>query len=82
MANGDIGAPALGIGAQKEASAGGCFPSRKWVSELLRLIAVGTPVARRPPHRSQRAQLAHWALASGPDVKALAGPGMQDTRCG
>ena len=28
-------------------------------------VAVGTPVARRPPHRSQRAGLPHWAPASG-----------------
>ena len=34
-------------------------------------VAVGTPVAEGPPHGSQRAQLAHWALASGRDDKAL-----------
>jgi ElaB/YqjD/DUF883 family membrane-anchored ribosome-binding protein len=28
-------------------------------------IAVGTPVTGRPPHRSQRAQLTHWAPTSG-----------------
>ncbi|HNN94833.1 MAG TPA: helix-turn-helix domain-containing protein [Pseudomonadota bacterium] len=37
MANGDIGAPAFGIGAQKETSAGGSFPLHSWVSELVRL---------------------------------------------
>lgn len=30
-----------------------------------RVIAVGTPIAERPPHRSQRAQLTHWAPTSG-----------------
>jgi len=29
------------------------------------LVAVGTPVTRRPPHRSQRAELPHWAPTSG-----------------
>ena len=28
------------------------------------LVAVGPPVARRPPHRSRRAELPHRALAS------------------
>jgi putative transposase len=27
--------------------------------------AVGTPIARRPPHRSQRARFGHWAPTSG-----------------
>jgi len=31
-------------------------------------VAVGPPVARRPPHRSQRAGLPHWAPASGRDA--------------
>ena len=30
-------------------------------SEPSELVAVGTPIARRPPHRSQRAELPHWA---------------------
>jgi hypothetical protein len=34
-------------------------------------IAVGTPVARRPPHRSQRALLTHWAPALGKNAKPL-----------
>ena len=29
------------------------------------LFAVGTPVARGPPHRSQRAELPHWAPTLG-----------------
>ena len=30
-----------------------------------KLFAVGTPVARRPPHRSRRAQLTHRAPTLG-----------------
>ncbi len=45
-------------------------------------VAVGTALALtdlgRPPHRSQRAGLPHWALASGADVEAAVGPGMDD----
>ena len=33
--------------------------------DLDRVVAVGTPVARSPPHRSQRAELPHWAPAAG-----------------
>ena len=33
------------------------------------MVAVGTPVARRPPHRSQRALLTHWAPPSGNGVR-------------
>jgi hypothetical protein len=43
---------------------------------LLLRVAVGTPVARRPPHRSQRALLTHWAPASGANVEAHSRPGM------
>jgi hypothetical protein len=35
------------------------------------VFAVGTPVTRRPPHRSQRAALPHWAPALGPHAKTL-----------
>ena len=41
-------------------------------------VAVGTPVARRPPRRSQRARLTHWAPALGDGGKSLLGPWMQD----
>ena len=41
-------------------------------------IAVGTAVADRPPRRSQRARLTHWALALGASVKAHARPWMLD----
>ena len=44
------------------------FPFEKMI------IAVGTPVTRRPPHRSQRAELPHWAPALGKDAQALAPP--------
>lgn len=38
-----------------------------------RLVSSG-----RPPHRSQRALLTHWAPTSGSDVKALVRPRMHD----
>ena len=41
-------------------------------------VAVGTPVAKRPPRRSQRARLTHWAPALGGGGESLLGPGMQD----
>jgi len=34
--------------------------------------------ANRPPHRSQRAELPHWALILGPDGKALLRPRMNN----
>jgi hypothetical protein len=36
-----------------------------------RAFAVGTPVTRRLPHRSQRAELPHWAPTSGNDAQTL-----------
>src|SRR5438876_1141650 len=39
-------------------------------------IAVGTAIARRPPRRSQRARLTHWAPDLGSGGKALVGPGV------
>ena len=41
-------------------------------------VAVGTALAGGPPHGSQRAELPHWAPASGIDVEASFGVGMQD----
>ena len=35
------------------------------------LFAVGMPVARHPPHRSQRAILSHWAPALSHNAKTL-----------
>ena len=43
-------------------------------------VAVGTAVAGRPPHRSQRAELPHWAPALGDGGESLLGPGVQDSR--
>ena len=37
---------------------------------------------RRPPHRSQRARLTHWALPVGSGVEALSRPGMEDAGLG
>jgi SRSO17 transposase len=39
----------------------------QWVVPAMdrRAIAVGTPIAERPPHRSQRAQFTHWAPTLG-----------------
>ena len=44
------------------------------------IIPVGTPVTRRPPDRSQRAELPHWAPALGKDAQALFGIRMSDFR--
>ena len=41
-------------------------------------IAVGTPVARRPPHRSERAELVHSALALGAEAESHTGIGVSD----
>ena len=46
------------------------------------LIAVGTAIAGRPPRRSQRARLTHWAPALGSGVKARGWPGMMDVDVG
>src|SRR5438093_4707823 len=46
------------------------------------LVAVGTPVPQRPPHRSRRAALPHRAPASGRDAPALRGIRRQDRGCG
>ena len=42
------------------------------------VVAVGTALSGRPPHRSQRAGLPHWAPTSGNDAQTLLGIGMQD----
>ena len=41
-------------------------------------IAVGTALAGGPPHRSQRALLAHWAPTLGTGVESDVRPGMRD----
>lgn len=49
---------------------------------LLKEVAVETALSSLgsgcPPHRSQRAQLAHWALPLGGGEEALLGPGVRD----
>ncbi len=40
--------------------------------------ALSTMGSGRPPHRSQRALLTHWALTSGSGEEARFGPGMRD----
>lgn len=42
------------------------------------LVAVGTALTGRPPHRSERAQLAHSAPVLGSGVEATFRPGMYD----
>jgi hypothetical protein len=43
------------------------------------VVAVGMALSGHPPHRSQRAELPHWAPTSGSDAQALLGIGMQDS---
>src|SRR5215472_15562716 len=43
--------------------------SRPHIDRTPHMIAVGTDIAASPPHRSQRALLAHWAPASGGGVE-------------
>ena len=43
---------------------------RRRVDDILKnMVAVGMPVTRHPPRRSQRALLTHWAPASGIDAQ-------------
>jgi len=44
-------------------------PLRLGSATLRLLVAVGMPVTRHPPHRSQQALLTHWAPASGNNVQ-------------
>jgi hypothetical protein len=48
------------------------------VNNALSVIAVGTQVTPRPPHRSVRAQLRHTAPTLGGDGKADVWPRMKD----
>jgi len=45
-------------------------------------VAVGTGVAARPPRRSQREELPHWAPALDSGVEASVWPGVQDAGAG
>jgi hypothetical protein len=47
------------------------LPETPSIFKKLIFVAVGIPVARHPPHRSQRAAFPHWAPASGRNVQAL-----------
>ena len=60
--------------AQKRLARGDYYPERSpsqnkdgapLVEPPRRVIAVGTPIAERPPHRSQRARFTHWAPTLG-----------------
>ena len=58
-----------------------CFPA-SWLPSLLPLCASGhgrNDPYERPPHRSQRAVLPHWAPTSGNNVQSLAGIWMQNS---
>ena len=57
-------------------------PSRPpmWSFGHTNLVAVGTAIARRPPHRSQRAALPHWAPTLGHDAEAHVGEWMSQAR--
>ena len=58
--------------------------ARRRFARARSLIAVGTGLrmwgSTRPPHRSQRALLAHWAPRLGSGVEARGGPGVGDLR--
>ena len=56
------------------------FRKRKYMTDI-KVFAVGMPVARHPPHRSQRAGLPHWAPALGHDAEALLRVRMRDANC-
>jgi hypothetical protein len=45
---------------------------------MVRVIAVGTPVTRRPPHGSERALLTHSALTLDSGLQALTWIGVLD----
>src|SRR5260221_12923519 len=69
--------PSLRVGRAASCSA----PAAAGIRRSSRLIAVGTPVARRPPHRPGRAVLPHPVLTVDGDVEAALRPGMLDSRC-
>src|ERR1700676_191754 len=46
----------------------------EWRKNHEKVVAVGTAVARRPPHGSRRAELPHRALALGDDARAIRPP--------
>ena len=52
--------------------------TRAFCPTHVEVVAVGTALSGRPPHRSQRAGLPHWAPTSGDDAQTLLGIGMQN----
>ena len=48
---------------------------------ILQAVAVGTILSDRPPHRSQRAELPHWALTSGNNAQSLFGIRVYNSQC-
>jgi hypothetical protein len=63
------------------------FPRSKrghklFLQDFKKAVAVGTAVARRPPHRSRRAGLPHRALALDHDGQARLGIRLTDARRG
>jgi len=74
-------APAWAHPAHRGAAALGSIRTLPLHGESCRgTIAVGTPVARRPPHRSRRAELPHRAPALGDDAQALLLPWVADAQ--
>jgi len=71
--------PGCGYSLQKPCS-GGHLRDTTGQNPPINAVAVGTGVAARPPRRSQRAGLPHWAPALGDGGESLLGPGMQDSR--
>src|SRR4051812_17451602 len=51
-----------------------------WSFGHTNFVAVGTVIAPRPPHRSQRAALPHWAPTLGHDAKPHVGEWMSEAR--
>jgi len=49
---------------------------------MVKVVAVGTAVARRPPHGSRRAELPHRALALDDDGQTVLGIRLTDSRVG
>ena len=53
-----------------------CLFAHRRAGDDLTAIAVGTTLTGGPPHRSQRAELPHWAPASGAGVESHLGKRM------
>ncbi len=64
--------------APAESTSMGSRPDDLRVLGFAWVVAVGTALSGRPPHRSQRAGLPHWAPTSGSDAQTLLWIGMQN----